>query len=118
MANSAPGGASDYDTASAVCGRAPHSCSSATSAPSPGSSGSTPVACSPQGGGRFAIGAANGGSPTHPNWYYNLKAHPTVTVEVGTQTFTVLAEEPGGTARRAEKESPVPKNEDGGDHDG
>jgi deazaflavin-dependent oxidoreductase (nitroreductase family) len=59
----------------------------------------TPVACSPQGEGRFAIWAANGGSPTHPNWYYNLKAHPRITVEVGTQTFTVLAEELGGTAR-------------------
>ena len=59
----------------------------------------TPVACSPQPGGRFAIWAANGGSPTHPNWYHNLKAHPHITVEVGTQTFTVLAEELGGTAR-------------------
>jgi deazaflavin-dependent oxidoreductase (nitroreductase family) len=59
----------------------------------------TPVACSPQGEGRFAIWAANGGSPTHPNWYYNLKAHPQIAVEVGTQTFTVLAEELGGTAR-------------------
>jgi deazaflavin-dependent oxidoreductase (nitroreductase family) len=59
----------------------------------------TPVACSPQGGGRFAIWAANGGSPTHPNWNYNLNAHPRITVEVGTQTFTVLAEELGGTAR-------------------
>jgi deazaflavin-dependent oxidoreductase (nitroreductase family) len=59
----------------------------------------TPVACSSQGEGRFAIWAANGGSPTHPTWYYNLKAHPSITVEVGTQTFTVLAEELGGTAR-------------------
>jgi deazaflavin-dependent oxidoreductase (nitroreductase family) len=59
----------------------------------------TPVACSPQPGGRFAIWAANGGSPTHPNWYYNLRAHPRITVEVGTQTFTVVAEELGGTAR-------------------
>jgi deazaflavin-dependent oxidoreductase (nitroreductase family) len=59
----------------------------------------TPVACSPQGEGRFAIWAANGGSPTHPNWYYNLKAHPRITAEVGAQTFTVLAEELGGTAR-------------------
>ena len=53
----------------------------------------------PPGRGRFAIWAANGGSPTHPTWYYNLKAHPSITVEVGTQTFTVLAEELGGTAR-------------------
>jgi len=59
----------------------------------------TPVASSPQGEGRFAIWAANGGSPTHPNWYYNLKAHPRITVEVGNQTFTVLAEELDGTAR-------------------
>jgi deazaflavin-dependent oxidoreductase (nitroreductase family) len=59
----------------------------------------TPVACSPQGGGRFAIWAANGGAPTHPNWYYNLKANPRITVEMGTQTFTVLAEELSGTAR-------------------
>jgi deazaflavin-dependent oxidoreductase (nitroreductase family) len=59
----------------------------------------TPVACSPQPGGRFAIWAANGGSPTHPTWYHNLKAHPTITAEVGTQTFTVLAQELGGTAR-------------------
>ena len=53
----------------------------------------------PQEGGRFAIWAANGGSPTDPNWYYNLKAHPRITAEVSTQTFTVLAEELGGTAR-------------------
>lgn len=59
----------------------------------------TPLACSPQPDGRFAIVASNGGSPTHPHWYYNLKANPTITVEVGTQTFTVLAEELGGTVR-------------------
>lgn len=59
----------------------------------------TPVACSPQGEGRFAVWAANGGSPAHPNWYYNLKAHPEITVEVGTQTCTVIAQELDGTAR-------------------
>jgi len=59
----------------------------------------TPVACSSQAEGRYAIWAANGGSRTHPAWYYNLKAHPEITVEVGTQTFTVLAQELDGTAR-------------------
>jgi deazaflavin-dependent oxidoreductase (nitroreductase family) len=59
----------------------------------------TPVAFLPQGEGRFAIWAANGGSPTHPNWYHNLKAHPGITVEVGAQTFTVLAQELDGAAR-------------------
>ena len=53
----------------------------------------TPLGCSPQGDGRFAIVASNGGSPAHPDWYYNLKANPRIKVEVGTQTFTVLAEE-------------------------
>jgi deazaflavin-dependent oxidoreductase (nitroreductase family) len=59
----------------------------------------TPLACSPQGNGRFAIVAANGGSPAHPNWYYNLKANPSITVEVGTETFPVLAEELDAAAR-------------------
>jgi deazaflavin-dependent oxidoreductase (nitroreductase family) len=59
----------------------------------------SPLACSPQGDGRFAIVASNGGSPTNPDWYYNLKANPRITVEVGTQTFTVVAEELDDTAR-------------------
>jgi deazaflavin-dependent oxidoreductase (nitroreductase family) len=59
----------------------------------------TPLACNPQPDGRIAIVAANGGSPAHPAWYYNLKAHPSVTVELGSRTFTVLAEELDGTAR-------------------
>ena len=59
----------------------------------------TPLACNPQGHGRLAIVASNGGSPSHPDWYYNLKAHPRITVEVGTQTFTVLAQELDDTAR-------------------
>jgi deazaflavin-dependent oxidoreductase (nitroreductase family) len=59
----------------------------------------TPLACNPQPDGRLAIVAANGGSPAHPDWYYNLKAHPRITVDVGTQTFTVLAQELGDAAR-------------------
>jgi deazaflavin-dependent oxidoreductase (nitroreductase family) len=59
----------------------------------------TPLGCSHQGDGRFAIVASNGGSPAHPDWYYNLKANARIKVEVGTQTFMVLAEELDGTAR-------------------
>jgi deazaflavin-dependent oxidoreductase (nitroreductase family) len=59
----------------------------------------TPLGCSLQGDGRFAIVASNGGSPTHPDWYYNLKADPRIKAEVDTQTFTVLAEELDDTAR-------------------
>jgi deazaflavin-dependent oxidoreductase (nitroreductase family) len=28
------------------------------------------------------------GSPAHPAWYFNLRAHPRVTVEYGTETYT------------------------------
>jgi deazaflavin-dependent oxidoreductase (nitroreductase family) len=59
----------------------------------------TPLACAPQRDGRYVIVASNGGSPTHPSWYYNLKAHPRIDVEVGTQTFTVVAEEVHATTR-------------------
>ena len=59
----------------------------------------TPLGCFSQPGGRFVIVTSSGGSPTHPNWYYNLKAHPKITVEVGAQTFTVLADELAGAAR-------------------
>ena len=58
-----------------------------------------PLGYFPQGDGRFAIAASNGGSPTHPDWYYNLKANPRINVEVGTQAFTVLAQELDDTAR-------------------
>jgi deazaflavin-dependent oxidoreductase (nitroreductase family) len=59
----------------------------------------TPLGCFPQGDGRFVIVASNGGSLTHPDWYYNLKANPRIKVEVGTQTFTVLTEELDDAAR-------------------
>jgi deazaflavin-dependent oxidoreductase (nitroreductase family) len=59
----------------------------------------TPVGCFTVGDGRLAIVASNGGSPTHPAWYYNLKANPRTKAEVGTESVTVLAEELAGTAR-------------------
>ena len=57
-----------------------------------------PLGCFSEGDG-FAIVASNGGSSAHPAWYYNLKANPRITVEVGAQTFTVLAEELDDAAR-------------------
>jgi deazaflavin-dependent oxidoreductase (nitroreductase family) len=59
----------------------------------------TPLAYSSQAGGSLVIAASNGGSPTHPAWYHNLRAHPTIEVELGTERFTVLAEEVTGAAR-------------------
>jgi deazaflavin-dependent oxidoreductase (nitroreductase family) len=59
----------------------------------------TPLAYTRLADGRLLIVASNGGSPAHPAWYHNLKAHSTIEVEVGTETFTVLAEEVEGPAR-------------------
>ena len=61
----------------------------------------TPLAYSTQAGGRHVIAASNGGSPTHPGWYHNLKARPRVEIEVGTETFRVQAEELHGPGRDA-----------------
>jgi deazaflavin-dependent oxidoreductase (nitroreductase family) len=58
----------------------------------------TPVAYSSLPDGRLVIAASNAGSPTHPAWYHNVKAHPRIEVELGTETFTALAQEVTGTA--------------------
>ena len=42
-------------------------------------------------GDRLVIIASKGGAPSNPGWYYNLLAHPLVTVEVGTEQFQVRA---------------------------
>ena len=48
---------------------------------------------------RYLIWAANGGAPKHPNWYHNLKAQPDTTIEVGSETINVVAEEAMGDER-------------------
>lgn len=35
--------------------------------------------------------ASKGGAPEHPNWYHNLVANPSVTVEVGTDKWEATA---------------------------
>jgi deazaflavin-dependent oxidoreductase (nitroreductase family) len=58
----------------------------------------TPLAFSSHADGRLVIAASNGGSATHPAWFHNLKAHPTIKVELGAETFTAVAEEVTGAA--------------------
>jgi deazaflavin-dependent oxidoreductase (nitroreductase family) len=50
-------------------------------------------------GGRYVIFASKAGAPTNPDWYHNLKAHPQVTIEVGTDTIDVVASEASGEER-------------------
>lgn len=35
--------------------------------------------------------ASKGGAPSHPNWYYNLAANPSCTVEIGTESYQATA---------------------------
>ena len=48
---------------------------------------------------RYFIWAANGGAPKNPAWYQNLKAHPVTTIEVGSETIEVVAEDTTGDRR-------------------
>lgn len=41
------------------------------------------------------------GSERHPDWYYNLKAHPDIEIEKGTDTIPIRATEIQGAARDA-----------------
>jgi deazaflavin-dependent oxidoreductase (nitroreductase family) len=50
-------------------------------------------------GGRYVIFASKAGAPTNPDWYHNLRAHPDVTIEVGTETIEVTAHEAAGAER-------------------
>jgi deazaflavin-dependent oxidoreductase (nitroreductase family) len=50
-------------------------------------------------GGRYVVFASNGGAPSSPDWYHNLKAQPNTRVEVGSDTIDVLFEEATGEQR-------------------
>ncbi|MFC4950638.1 nitroreductase family deazaflavin-dependent oxidoreductase [Pseudonocardia sp. GCM10023141] len=52
-----------------------------------------PLVYFPQPDGNMVIVASKGGAPTNPDWYHNLKANPKIDVEVGTETFPVVATE-------------------------
>ena len=43
--------------------------------------------------GDFTVFASKAGSPTNPDWYYNLKANPDITVEYGAESFDAKVEE-------------------------
>jgi len=58
-----------------------------------------PLACVKDGN-RLVVIASKGGSDTNPDWYYNVTAHPHITVEFGTEKFqaqATVADEPERT---------------------
>ena len=46
-----------------------------------------------------AVFASKAGAPTHPDWYHNLLADPSATVEVGGETHPVTARVAAGDER-------------------
>ena len=52
-------------------------------------------------GDRYVVIASKGGAPKSPDWYFNLRKHPLVTVEVGAEKFRAKATAHAtGTERR------------------
>lgn len=41
--------------------------------------------------GSYVVAASKGGAPSHPDWFFNVRANPEVTVEVGTERFAAHA---------------------------
>ena len=50
-------------------------------------------------GDNWVIFASKGGAPNNPGWYHNLKAQPEVSIEIGSDTVDVTAEEATGDER-------------------
>jgi deazaflavin-dependent oxidoreductase (nitroreductase family) len=50
-------------------------------------------------GNRFVLIASMAGAPNNPDWYHNIKAHPTVTLEIGSERFQAKATITSGEER-------------------
>lgn len=51
-------------------------------------------------GDRYIVIASKGGAPSNPDWYYNLRAYPVATIQLGKETFGVRASFPEGEERQ------------------
>lgn len=51
--------------------------------------------------GTYAAVASMGGHPDHPQWYFNLRAHPEIELQDGAEAFRVRARELSGPERDA-----------------
>src|SRR5262249_58513642 len=57
--------------------------------------------------GRYAAVASQGGAPTNPNWYYNLRANPRVELQDGPRKRQMTAREVTGDERARWWQRPV-----------
>ncbi|MGV9882228.1 nitroreductase/quinone reductase family protein [Streptomyces sp. NPDC003006] len=67
-------------------------------------------------GGLLLLVGSNLGAPRHPDWYHNILAHPTVTVELGTEEFQAIAVPAEGERRDRLFESVVAAEPGYGDY--
>src|SRR5439155_24358406 len=70
-----------------------------------------PLAYQPLEDGAMAVFGSKGGAPTNPDWFHNLVANPRARVEVGTETFDVVARVAEGEEREriwAKQKADVP----------
>jgi deazaflavin-dependent oxidoreductase (nitroreductase family) len=49
--------------------------------------------------GRVFVVDSKAGAPKHPSWFHNLRAHPTVTVELGDSSYEARAVVTAGEER-------------------
>jgi deazaflavin-dependent oxidoreductase (nitroreductase family) len=49
--------------------------------------------------GGYAVFGSKAGAPTHPDWYHNVRAHPRVRAEIGTETIDLVARVATGDER-------------------
>ena len=54
-----------------------------------------------QDGDRCVVFASKGGGPTNPDWYHNIVANPTLTLELGSEKFEAKATIASGEERDA-----------------
>jgi deazaflavin-dependent oxidoreductase (nitroreductase family) len=58
-----------------------------------------PLAYQRLGDGSVAVFASKGGDPTNPDWFHNLVANPTTSIEIGAETYRVKARVATGEER-------------------
>ena len=49
--------------------------------------------------GEYAVFASKAGAPTNPDWYHNLRANPSASIELGTERMPVTARVAGSEER-------------------
>ncbi len=58
-----------------------------------------PLIYRPTGDGGYCVIASKGGSPAHPDWYFNLEANPDVEVQVASDSCNARARDAEGEER-------------------